>query len=163
MQKAIFLDRDGVINSDVGHYYIYRVEDFIINKGIINSLKRFQDAGYLLIIISNQGGVAKGIYSCKDVTKVHDYLETRLKENGILLKEIYYCPHHESVASCECRKPSPYMINEAIQKYNIDINSSYLIGDSKRDIEAAEAAGVKGIKIEANEDISIYCDRIIKG
>jgi len=163
MQKAIFLDRDGVINSDVGHYYIYRVEDFVINKGIINSLKRFQDAGYILIVITNQGGVAKGIYSCEDVNKVHHYLETILKENGILLQEIYYCPHHESVASCKCRKPSPYMINQAIQKYNIDISMSYLIGDSKRDIEAAEAAGVKGIKIEANEDISSYCDRIIKG
>lgn len=163
MQKAIFLDRDGVINSDVGHYYIYRVEDFLINKGIINSLKRFQDAGYILIIISNQGGVAKGIYSCEDVNKVHNYLETRLKENDILLQEIYYCPHHESVANCECRKPSPFMINQAVKKYNIDINLSYLIGDSKRDIEAAEAAGVKGIKIESNEDISTYCDRIIKG
>lgn len=163
MQKAIFLDRDGVINSDIGHYYIYRVEDFVINKGIINSLKRFQDAGYILIVITNQGGVAKGIYSCEDVNKVHHYLETILKENGILLQEIYYCPHHESVASCKCRKPSPYMINQAIQKYNIDISMSYLIGDSKRDIEAAEAAGVKGIKIEANEDISSYCDRIIKG
>jgi len=163
MQKAIFLDRDGVINSDIGHYYIYRVEDFVINKGIINSLKRFQDAGYILIVITNQGGVAKGIYSCEDVNKVHHYLETRLKENGILLQEIYYCPHHESVASCKCRKPSPYMINQAIKKYNIDISMSYLIGDSKRDIEAAEAAGVKGIKIEANEDISSYCDRIIKG
>jgi len=163
MQKAIFLDRDGVINSDIGHYYIYRVEDFVINKGIINSLKRFQDAGYILIVITNQGGVAKGIYSCEDVNKVHHYLETRLKENGIFLQEIYYCPHHESVASCKCRKPSPYMINQAIQKYNIDISMSYLIGDSKRDIEAAEAAGVKGIKIEANEDISSYCDRIIKG
>ena len=163
MQKAIFLDRDGVINSDIGHYYIYKVEDFIINKGIIHSLKCFQKAGYKLFIVSNQGGVAKGIYSCEDVDKVHDYLKSQLKENGIHLQEIYYCPHHESVASCECRKPSPYMINQAIEKYNIDINTSYLIGDSKRDIEAAEAAGVRGIKIDANEDISIYCDKILKG
>jgi len=163
MQKAIFLDRDGVINSDVGHYYIYKVGDFIINKGIINSLKRFQEAGYKLFIVSNQGGVAKGIYSCEDVDQVHDYLKSQLEENDIQLQEIYYCPHHESVAACECRKPSPYMINLAIEKYNIDINTSYLIGDSKRDIEAAEAAGVSGIKIDANEDISIYCDKILKG
>ncbi len=163
MQKAIFLDRDGVINSDVGHYYIFKVEDFVINKGIINSLKRFQEAGYKLFIISNQGGVAKGIYSCDDVDKVHAHLEAKLKENHILLQEIYYCPHHDSVATCECRKPSPYMINRAVEKYDIDINKSYMIGDSKRDIEAAEAAGVKGIKIEANEDISIHCDKILKG
>jgi len=163
MQKAIFLDRDGVINSDIGHYYIYRVEDFIINKGIVNSLKRFQEAGYLLFIVSNQGGVAKGIYSCEDVNKVHTYLEGVLNENSISIQEIFYCPHHESVATCECRKPSPYMINQAVSKYQIDTHTSYLIGDSKRDIEAAEAAGVKGIKIEANEDISTYCDKILKG
>ena len=163
MQKAIFLDRDGVINSDIGHYYIYRVEDFIINKGIISSLKRFQESGYKLFIISNQGGVAKGIYSCDDVDKVHAYLETKLKEKHVFLQEIYYCPHHDSVATCKCRKPSPYMINEAVEKYDIDIHKSYMIGDSKRDIEAANAAGVKGIKIEANEDISIYCDQILKG
>ncbi len=163
MQKAIFLDRDGVINSDIGHYYIYKVKDFIINKGIVNSLKRFQEAGYMLFIVSNQGGVAKGIYSSDDVDQIHAHLEAKLLENDIRLQEIYYCPHHESVASCECRKPSPYMINQAIRKYNIDIKTSYLIGDSKRDIEAAEAAGIKGIKIEANEDISIYCDKILKG
>ena len=163
MQKAIFLDRDGVINSDIGHYYIYKVKDFIINKGIVNSLKRFQEAGYMLFIVSNQGGVAKGIYSSDDVDQIHAHLKAKLLENDIRLQEIYYCPHHESVASCECRKPSPYMINQAIRKYNIDIKTSYLIGDSKRDIEAAEAAGIKGIKIEANEDISIYCDRILKG
>ena len=163
MQKAIFLDRDGVINSDVGHYYIYKVEDFIINEGIINSLKRFQEAEYKLFIISNQGGIAKGIYSCEDVDKLHAYLETKLKENNIFLQEIYYCPHHDSIASCECRKPSPFMINQAVDKYDIDINTSYMIGDSKRDIEAAESAGVKGIKIEANENISIYCDKILKG
>jgi len=161
MQKAIFLDRDGVINSDIGHYYIYRVEDFIINKGIINSLKRFQEAGYLLFIVSNQGGVAKGIYSCEDVNKVHDYLEGILNENTVSIQEIFYCPHHESVATCECRKPSPQMINQAVNKYQIDTKVSYLIGDSKRDIEAANAAGVKGIKIEANEDISKYCDKIL--
>jgi len=163
MQKAIFLDRDGVINSDIGHYYIYKVKDFIINKGIVNSLKRFQEAGYMLFIVSNQGGVAKGIYSSDDVDQIHAHLEAKLLENDIRLQEIYYCPHHESVASCECRKPSPYMINQAIRKFNIDIKTSYLIGDSKRDIEAAEAAGIKGIKIEANEDISIYCDKILKG
>lgn len=163
MQKAIFLDRDGVINSDIGHYYIYKVKDFIINKGIVNSLKRFQEAGYMLFIVSNQGGVAKGIYSSDDVDQIHSHLEAKLLENDIRLQEIYYCPHHESVANCECRKPSPYMINQAIRKYNIDIKTSYLIGDSKRDIEAAEAAGIKGIKIEANEDISIYCDKILKG
>ncbi len=162
MKKAIFLDRDGVINSDIGHYYIYKIEDFIINEGIINSLRKFQEAGYILFIVSNQGGIAKGIYSCEDVDRIHDYLKDTLKENNIFLQEIYYCPHHDSISICECRKPKPHMINQAVKKYNIDTKQSYLIGDSKRDIEAAEAAGIKGIKIKANENISVYCDKILK-
>lgn len=163
MQKAIFLDRDGVINSDIGHYYIYRPEDFVINTGIIPSLKKFSEAGYLLFIITNQGGVAKGEYTEEDIAKVHEKMLGIFASEEILIKEIYYCPHHDSIAPCKCRKPSPYMINMAIDTYQIDREKSYMIGDSKRDIQAAQAAGIKGIKIEANEDISKYCDQILKG
>ncbi len=162
MQKAIFLDRDGVINSDIGHYYIYKVSDFKINTGIIPSLQRFRDAGYLLFIITNQGGVAKGIYTINDVEKVHAHLLEILQQHNIKIQEIYYCPHHESVSICNCRKPNPYFINKAIADFNIDRTKSYLIGDSKRDIEAATAAGIKGIKIDANEDISKYCQQILE-
>lgn len=163
MQKAIFLDRDGVINSDVGHYYIYKVEDFKINEGIIPSLKKITDAGYILFIVTNQGGVAKGIYSETDVNIVHDHLLSILEKENIYIKEIYYCPHHESVAKCDCRKPNPYFIKKAINDYNIDSTNSYMIGDSPRDIQAAEAAGIKGIKIQSNENISVYCNQIVKG
>jgi D-glycero-D-manno-heptose 1,7-bisphosphate phosphatase len=163
MQKAIFLDRDGVINSDIGHYYIYRIEDFTINEGIIPSLQKFTKAGYVLFIITNQGGVAKGIYTENDINKVHNHLCSILKNNGITIQKIYYCPHHDSVSSCDCRKPSPYMINKAISEFGIDKSASYMIGDSKRDIEAAHAAGIKGIKIDSNENISKYCDSILKG
>lgn len=163
MQKAIFLDRDGVINSDVGHYYIYRVEDFAINKGIIPSLKKFSDSGYKLFIVTNQGGVAKGIYTEKDVQKVHNHLLSILEKENIKIEKIYFCPHHDSIGPCECRKPSPYFIKKAIHDFNIDPKKSYMIGDSPRDKQAAEAAGIKGIKVEANEDISSYCDQILKG
>ncbi|PKQ65597.1 histidinol phosphate phosphatase [Labilibaculum filiforme] len=163
MQKALFLDRDGVINSDEGHYYIYKVADFKINEGIIPSLQKISKAGYILFIVTNQGGVAKGIYSEADVEKVHNHLLAIFKENKISIKKIYFCPHHESVAKCECRKPSPYFIKKAIADFNIDASKSYLIGDSKRDIQAAEAAGIKGIKVDSNENISVYCDQIVKG
>ncbi|MFA8433693.1 MAG: D-glycero-alpha-D-manno-heptose-1,7-bisphosphate 7-phosphatase [Marinifilaceae bacterium] len=163
MHKAIFLDRDGVINSDEGHYYIYRVEDFKINEGIIPSMKKFQEAGYLLFVVTNQGGVAKGIYSEEDVEKVHDYFQAQLKKEGVSLTRIYYCPHHESVAPCKCRKPSSYFLEQAIENFDIDPHQSYMIGDSQRDIAAAEGAGVKGIRIAANENINIYCDQIIQG
>ncbi len=162
MQKAIFLDRDGVINSDIGHYYIYKVEDFKINAGIIASLQKFIYAGYLLFIVTNQGGVAKGIYTINDVEKVHNHLLNVLQQHGITIKKIYCCPHHESIAPCNCRKPSPYFINQAISEFNIDKNQSYLIGDSQRDMAAATAAGIKGIKIDANENISKYCKLIIE-
>jgi D-glycero-D-manno-heptose 1,7-bisphosphate phosphatase len=163
MQKAIFFDRDGVINSDVGHYYIFRIEDFIINEGIIPSLKKLSENGYKLFIVTNQGGIAKGIYTESDVNKVHKYLINSLEKNNITIEEIYFCPHHESISPCECRKPKPYFINKAIKDYDIDPEQSYLIGDSLRDIQAAEAAGIKGIKIEPNENILKYCTQIIKG
>lgn len=163
MQKAIFFDRDGVINSDVGHYYIFRIEDFVINEGIIPSLKKLSENGYKLFIVTNQGGIAKGIYTESDVNKVHKYLINSLEKNNITIEEIYFCPHHESISPCECRKPKPYFINKAIKDYDIDPEQSYLIGDSLRDIQAAEAAGIKGIKIEPNENILKYCTQIIKG
>ncbi|MCT4603748.1 MAG: HAD family hydrolase [Marinifilum sp.] len=163
MQKAIFLDRDGVINSDVGHYYIYRVEDFVINEGIIPSLKKFSEAGYKLFVVTNQGGIAKGIYSENDVNKVHEHLLSILEKENIYIEKIYFCPHHDSVTACECRKPSPYFIKKAIKDYNLDSNKSYMIGDSLRDKQSAEAAGIKGIKVNANENIGPYCDQILKG
>lgn len=161
MKKAVFIDRDGVINSDEGHYYIYRVEDFVLNKDVVTGLKMLSDAGFLLVVITNQGGVAKGIYSLDDVTTVHNYLKQQLREAGIELACIKVCPHHESVAPCTCRKPSPQMILEAAAELDIDLLQSYLIGDSKRDIEAGQAAGLKNcFKIHSNASILDACQQI---
>ncbi|RUT73244.1 D-glycero-alpha-D-manno-heptose-1,7-bisphosphate 7-phosphatase [Ancylomarina longa] len=163
MQKAIFLDRDGVINSDIGHYYIYQIKDFVINEGIISSLKKFSDNGYLLFIVTNQGGIAKGIYTKKDVHILHQHLLEILNKESIRIEKIYMCPHHDSIAPCKCRKPSPFFIQQALNDFHINKDLSYMIGDSERDIESAKAAGIKGIKINPNENISSYCDKIIKG
>ena len=162
MRKAVFLDRDGVINSDEGHYYIYKVEDFVINKDVREGLKRLADAGFLLVVVTNQGGVAKGIYSLDDVAAVHNHLKQQLSEVGVELAQIKVCPHHESVAPCTCRKPSPQMILEAIDELDIDPCQSYLIGDSKRDIEAGQAAGLRQcFKINSNASILDACQQII--
>ena len=107
LNKAVFLDRDGTINSDEGHYYIYKPEDFVFNPGVIEGLKRLQKAGYLLIVITNQGGIAKGIYTREDMFKVHEKMCAELEKHGVTLTKIYYCPHHESIKTCVCRKPSP--------------------------------------------------------
>jgi len=161
IHKAVFFDRDGTINSDEGHYYIYKPENFVFNPGVIEGMKRLQDAGYLLFVITNQGGVAKGLYSCDDVEKVHEHMCRILKEHGVELTRIYYCPHHESIKTCVCRKPSPYMVNRAVEEYRIDKRHSWFIGDSSRDVECAEAAGVRPIRIHKNQDITPAIDQIL--
>lgn len=161
MKKAVFLDRDGTLNCDEGHYYVYREEDFVLNKGVIQGLKILQKAAYLLIVITNQGGVAKGLYTTKDVEAVHDKMRELLREEGVEIAAVYYCPHHDSVADCECRKPSPTMLLRAITDYDLDAAKCYMIGDSDRDIQAAQRAGVKAYKIKTNSSIVEVCEKIV--
>ncbi len=158
--KAVFLDRDGVIN-DGSLYYTYRPVDFRLNNGVCEGLKLLQDAGYLLIVITNQGGVAKGQYTEDDINATHAYMQELLAESNVRVTGIYYCPHHSDISPCSCRKPSPGMLLSAIADFGIDPSQSFMIGDSKRDIEAAEAAGVTGIKISKNENILPYCQQIL--
>lgn len=160
-QKAVFLDRDGTLNSDEGHYYVYRPKDFVLNEGVVEGLRILQENGCLLIVVTNQSGVAKGLYTEQDVAMVHQKMKKLLSKEGIELTAIYYCPHHESIEECECRKPSPYMLEQAIEKYNLNSEKCYLIGDSDRDIEAARRAGVKAFKIPKNSSIIAVCKKIV--
>ncbi|WP_439184067.1 D-glycero-alpha-D-manno-heptose-1,7-bisphosphate 7-phosphatase [Carboxylicivirga taeanensis] len=162
-QKAVFIDRDGVINNDEGHYYIYKVKDFKLNKGIIEGLKMLQAAGYKMIVITNQGGIAKGEYTEDDVEIIHGHFLQEMFDNNIRITDIYYCPHHDSVAPCECRKPKAGMIFQAIEEHHIDPKQSFLIGDSERDIAAGETAGLKQcFKIDKNTSIIPVCETIIQ-
>ena len=133
----------------------------MFNPGVIDGIRRLNEAGYLIIVVTNQGGVAKGEYSLEDVEALHAYMCAELEKHGARIDKIYYCPHHDSVAPCPCRKPSPYMIEQAIREYGIDKSASLLIGDGSRDIEAAEAAGIRGIKIKKNSDITPVIDSIL--
>jgi len=161
--KAVFIDRDGVINNDEGHYYIYKPKDFKLNDGIIEGFQQLQNAGFKLIIVTNQGGVAKGEYTVEDINEVHQHFLNIMQENGIQISAIYFCPHHNSVSDCSCRKPKPGMIVQAIQDHQIDKSASFLIGDSPRDIEAGYAAGLKQcFKIDANASILPACQAIIE-
>ncbi len=152
MNKAIFLDRDGVINRERG--FTYRLEDFEILPELIGSLKEFRKRGYLLIVVSNQSGIAKGLYTQNDVELLHRHLQEVLKKENIAFDEIYYCIHHPDVSKCICRKPDSLFIEKALARFNIDPARSFFIGDKLRDIEAAQKANVKGLLIEANTPLS---------
>src|SRR5437763_380941 len=133
--KAIFLDRDGVINEERGDW-TYLLENFRINAGVVEALKIFQQKNYLLIVISNQSGIAKGIYTKEQADYLHLHLERVLKNHGIILTEVYYCPHHPEVSKCLCRKPDSLMLEKAIARFNVSASESFFIGDADRDIEA---------------------------
>lgn len=151
MNKAVFLDRDGVINKEIG--YVYRIEDFVLTDDIIPALQKLQAAGYIFVVITNQSGIAKDLYVHSDVEKIHAHLHRLMKENNITIAEMYYCPHHSDVEPCTCRKPNSGMIEKAIARFNIDVTQSYMIGDKDRDFEAAKKAGVTGIRIESDSPI----------
>jgi D-glycero-D-manno-heptose 1,7-bisphosphate phosphatase len=153
MKKAIFLDRDGTINNNCDHYYIWRREEFLLNPGVCEALAELQARGYLLIVISNQGGISKGEYTAEDVDLLHDYMRSLLAAEGVHLDEIYYCPHHHMVENCLCRKPMPLMIEKALAHFDIDPASSWMIGDAQRDVEAGKAAGLQYILVEPNGDL----------
>jgi len=154
VNKAVFLDRDGVINSELGDY-VCRVEDFHILEHNFTALKQLQERGYLLIVITNQGGLAKRWYSESTLAKMHSILLAKYREHGIELSEIYYCRHHPLyTGNCLCRKPGSLMLEKAIAKFNIDQNRSYFIGDRERDVIAGQAAGVTGILINSDQPIS---------
>lgn len=158
--KAVFLDRDGVIN-DGSLYYTYKIEDFSINPDVLEALKLLCDNAFKLIIISNQSGIAKNIYTKHDVDTVHAYMKSVFEKTGITIDGIYYCPHHPDVSDCECRKPKSKMLLDAIADHDIAIENSYMIGDSERDIIAAERLGIRAFKISRNESILNICKRIV--
>jgi len=152
MRKAVFLDRDGVINRDISDY-TYRPEDFVILDGVIDAMKIFRDNGYIMIIITNQGGIAKKHYGHTDVELLHNNLKKVLAGENIFLEAIYYCPHHPVSGLCLCRKPGSLLLEKAIARFEIDAASSYFIGDMDRDVEAGRAAGVIPIKTTTNESL----------
>lgn len=147
INKCVFLDRDGVLNRERGEY-TFKKEDFDIIDGVQDALKLLKQAGFLLIVITNQAGIAKGLYNREDVGKCHEYLQA---ETGGLIDDIYFCPHHPTTTESLLRKPDSLMIEKAIAKWGIDPDKSFMIGDSFRDIEASEKVGVRGILVGYKE------------
>ena len=150
MNKAIFLDRDGIINEEIGDY-VKRFEDFKLLPHLAETLKNYQSQGFLIIVITNQGGLAKGLYTLTELNKMHQYFLNEMEKAGVKITEIYYCPHHPDFnGNCLCRKPGSLLVEKAMARFNIDPKASYFIGDRPRDAEAGEKVGVKGILVPSN-------------
>ncbi len=136
MNKALFLDRDGVINYDYG--YVYKKEDFKFVNGIFNLCTKAQKDGYKIIVITNQSGIDRGYFTDNDFKNINQYMLDEFSKKGINIADVYYCPY----LNHQDRKPSPRMFLKAKEKYDIDMPSSLSVGDNVRDIEAARKAGV---------------------
>jgi len=157
--KAVFLDRDGVLNEEIGDY-VWRPEDFTVLPGVPESLARLKAAGYYLIVVTNQAGIAKGLYTAADMQRCHDKLQQAC---GNLIDAFYFAPSHPSVSESLSRKPGSLMLEKAIARFQLDPSQCWLIGDRMRDLEAGARVGVRGILIghsEANAHSSYVPDLV---
>lgn len=157
--KAVFLDRDGVLNQEMGDY-VCRLEDFHILDNY-DALKELQERGYMLLVATNQGGIDKGWYTEDTLAQMHAKLKQAYQDHDVEITDFFYCPHHPlHTGECDCRKPKPGLLLQGIEKYNIDPSKSYFIGDRERDVIAGTSAGVKGILINSDQPLSTILDLI---
>ena len=144
--KAVFLDRDGVINED--HAYIYKIEDFKFIDGVFDACRYFKQLGYKLIVVTNQSGIGRGYYTESDFAVLTDWMKAQFVENNCEIDALYYCPYHPEEAlppyriQTDCRKPAPGMLNRGIKEFDLQPSECVMIGDKPTDIKAAEAAGI---------------------
>ena len=140
MDKAIFLDRDGVINKE--KHYLYKIEDFEFIDGVFDSLKYCQDLGYKLFIITNQSDIGRGYYTNDDFDILTSWMLDKFAKNSITISQVECCPHAPS-EKCRCRKPDTLMVENILQNFDIDLEQSYLVGDKDSDILCAINSGIK--------------------
>ncbi|MDR3696326.1 HAD family hydrolase [Mucilaginibacter sp.] len=141
MNKALFLDRDGVVNTDKN--YVHKIKDFDFIDGIFDLCKKYQDDGYLIIIITNQAGIARGYYTEGDFEILTEWMINEFKLHGIKISKVYHCPHYPDITGpCSCRKPNPGMIFQAKEDFNLNLEECTLIGDKESDIQAGRNAGI---------------------
>ena len=173
MNRALFLDRDGVINIE--KTYLYKIEDFVFIEGVFETLRCFQKLGYLLIIITNQAGIGRGYYTEEDFHVLNSWMTEQFKKKGVYISNIYYSPFHpvsgvgKYKKDSYCRKPNPGMIFQAKKDFNIDLSESILVGDKESDIETGINAGIKtnilvksGHKVDINNTKSSFVKESIR-
>ena len=161
MNRAVFLDRDGTLNVEI--HYLYKTEDLKFIPGIIEAIRYWNNKGYIVVVVTNQAGVARGYYREDDVIRLHDYINRQLNLSGAHIDAFYYCPHHAEYGigkykvECNCRKPKTGMLDRAIADFNIDVRESYLFGDKQSDIEAGEKAGIRSFLVDGKQfDLGAY-------
>ena len=145
--KAVFLDRDGVINKDFG--YVYKIKDFVFMNGIFKLLQYLQNLDYKLFIVTNQSGIGRGYYSLSDFNTLNNWMMKEFQKNGIIINSVYYCPHVTS-DNCKCRKPKTKMIDDICGINIIDKTKSLVIGDKVTDIELANNSGIQNTVFVSN-------------
>lgn len=137
--KALFLDRDGIINVD--HGYIYKIEDFEFTEGLFELLQLFSKQGYLIFVVTNQSGIGRGYYTLEDFKTLTAWMTEQFRQYGIKIEEVQYCPHAPE-ENCKCRKPNTGMVDNILKKYTLDLERSWLIGDKQSDIDLVKHAGI---------------------
>ena len=157
--KTVFLDRDGVINQERSDY-VKSISELEIYPNVAKNIKLLKDAGFLVVVITNQSAVNRGIITHEMINQIHNSIQDHLKKHGTFLDGFYYCPHTPN-ENCNCRKPKPGLLQQAILELNIDLNSSWMIGDSDSDIEAADSVGCKAIKINDNFSLDNAVEKIL--
>lgn len=162
MNKGLFLDRDGVINVEID--YLYKKEDFIFIDGILDLCRHYQSLGYLIIVVTNQSGIARGYYTEEQYQMLTDWMIEQFLQEGIVISKVYYCPHHPEISGeCLCRKPNTKMILDAADLFEIDLTQSLLIGDNERDIEAAINAGIpQSYLLSSNPNIDSRASKVVQ-
>lgn len=154
--KAVFLDRDGTLNKDKG--YLYQIEEFEILPGVIEGLHLLQEAGYILIVVTNQSGIARGYYTEYQFQTLNAWMVRNFEEKGIKIARVYYCPHLPDAPvliyrkECRCRKPGTALYERAVQDFHIDLSQSYVVGDRIRDCSICESSNCCGFLIGAGEE-----------
>lgn len=154
-RKAVFLDRDGTINVD--HGYVCQIEKFEFIDGVIEGLQRLQELGFLLIIVTNQSGIARGYYTEEQFNRLTEQVNAILKSRGVYITDVFHCPHLGE--ECDCRKPKTALFYQAQEKYQIDFSRSYAIGDKMRDLQICMEQDVYGYLLDLekkSEDITRY-------
>lgn len=164
-RPAAFLDRDGVLNVDDG--YIGTRDRIRWMPGVVTAIRALNEAGYLVFVITNQSGVARGMFGEQDVRDLHDWMRSELQRDGARIDDFRFCPHHAagSVADyavdCECRKPKPGMLRDLMSAWPVRAQGSFVIGDKPSDVEAAKAAGLPGF-LFAGGDLAAFVDDVLR-